>query len=113
MIVTSLHLFLCFCLDPDEVVLFAEAGTGLVGFIGGSSNDKYIVGRSPRPVAVGYDPIEKVSVVHFMLLHGTEYYFKIQSKYYYLKVNNTTLSAPFKGIVRTGVYYFRLFIGVM
>ena len=43
------------------MVLFAEAGTGLVGFIGGSSNDKYIVGRSPRPVAVGYDPIEKVS----------------------------------------------------
>ena len=47
MIVTSWHLFLFICLDPDEVVLFAEAGTGLVGFIGGSSNDKYIVGRSP------------------------------------------------------------------
>ena len=52
---TCLH-----CTDPDEVVLFAEAGTGLVGFIGGSNNDRYIVGRSSRPVAVGYDPIEKV-----------------------------------------------------
>ena len=108
------HFGLVFCIDPDEVVLFAEAGTGLVGFIGGSSNDKYIVGRSPRPVAVGYDPIEKVSVVHFPSYSvGQSIISKIQSKHYYLEVSNTTFSALLKGIFRTALYYFRLFIGVM
>ena len=35
----------------------------MVGFIGGSNNDKYIVGRSSRPVAVGYDPVQQVYTV--------------------------------------------------
>lgn len=54
------NIHVIFSTDPDEMLVFAEAGTGLVGFVGGVDNAKYILGRSSRPVAVGYDPIEQV-----------------------------------------------------
>ncbi len=49
--------------DPDSVLLYVEAGPGLVGFIAGDNNEKYIVGKSPRPVAVAYDPVDEVGDV--------------------------------------------------
>ena len=71
LILCSFMLILLLGIDPNEVVLFAEAGTGLVGFIGGSTNERYIVGRSSRPVAVGYDPIEQVLLTAFILFYFT------------------------------------------
>ncbi len=45
------------------MVLYIEAGSGIIGFIAGDDNAKYVVGKSSRPVAVGYDPVDEVSHV--------------------------------------------------
>ena len=51
--------------EPDNVLFFALAGEGQVGYknIDNSNDvDLYLVGRSVRPVAVTYDPVDQVSV---------------------------------------------------
>lgn len=50
---------------PERVLVFVEAGTGEVGFIDPTpfkDTRRYTIGHSPRPVAVGYDPVEHVSL---------------------------------------------------
>ena len=50
---------------PEHIVLYTSAGRGVVGMYDANNQeefvDQYIIGRSPRPVAVAYDPIEQVS----------------------------------------------------
>ena len=48
--------------EPEQILLYASAGSGDIGFRwlnGASTPDTYIIGHSYRPVAVGYDPIDK------------------------------------------------------
>ncbi len=61
--------FLLSFLEPSEIVLYASAERGEVGFLlpesaavqpGEEQRDTYIVGHSLRPVGVTYDPIDKV-----------------------------------------------------
>ena len=56
--------------EPSEIVLYASADRGEVGFIlpesaaiqgGDELVDTYIVGRSLRPVGVAYDPVDQVT----------------------------------------------------
>ena len=49
---------------PTHLLFYVLADEGIVAFkdLGGSSTlDRNIVGRSIRPVAVAYDPVEQVS----------------------------------------------------
>ncbi|KAI0213066.1 hypothetical protein LSAT2_001943 [Lamellibrachia satsuma] len=51
------------CRKPTSMLLYALADEGVVGFIdpsGTSTNDRFLIGRSLRPVAVAYDPVNKV-----------------------------------------------------
>lgn len=52
------------CRQPaNGVLLYALADEGIVGFIdpnGAETTDRFLIGRSLRPVAVAYDPVHKV-----------------------------------------------------
>jgi len=55
---------LILCSEPSRVVLYTLAESGYIGFFdptaAANDSDLYLVGRSLRPVAVAYDPVEKV-----------------------------------------------------
>jgi len=53
-------------LEPTDVLLYALADSGYVGFYDPTAidnGDLYFVARSNRPVAVAYDPIRKVIII--------------------------------------------------
>ena len=49
---------------PTEVLFYALTQQGIVGYVdldqSTADMDRYLVGRSDRPVAVAYDPVEQV-----------------------------------------------------
>ena len=56
-------LFVLFYLAPTDVVFYALTQEGIVGYFdvdGSGGIDRYLVGRSSRPVAVTYDRVEQV-----------------------------------------------------
>ena len=48
--------------DPENLLFYTLADEGIVAFsdLDGTTNSRHIVGRSVRPVAVTYDPVEQV-----------------------------------------------------
>jgi len=55
------------CSEPSSVVVYTLTGSGYVGFYDSSATangDLYFVARSLRPVAVAYDPVDKVKYHH-------------------------------------------------
>ena len=58
-----LMMFVLLHLAPTDVVFYALTQEGIVGYFdvdGSGDIDRYLVGRSSRPVAVTYDPVEQV-----------------------------------------------------
>jgi len=57
--------------EPSSgMLLYALADEGIVGFIdpnGAETTDRFLVGRSLRPVAVAYDPVHQVSTLMTLL----------------------------------------------
>lgn len=51
------------CIDATSILLFASADQGEVGFIDPDNPDeRYLISRSFRPVAIAFDQVGKVSI---------------------------------------------------